>query len=50
MAEAQKKRVGPSLRRGLSTIDKLLTRVYTLADKCHNIVDTMKCQEIEDSF
>ena len=22
----------------------------SLIDKCHNIVDTMKCQEIEDSF
>jgi len=22
----------------------------SLVAKCHNIVDTMKCQEIEDSF
>ena len=36
--------------RELGTIDKLLTRVYTLADKCQDIVDRMMCQEIEDSF
>jgi len=34
----------------MGTITKFkLLRSYVVIDKCHNIVDTMKCQEIEDS-
>ena len=27
-----------------------IIKLCIVADKCHNIVDTMKCQESEDSF